>query len=77
MLGLAGAVDSYLISSGLLKKYNDLNLGKLRYLAIVVDSDEARKTSQVIKLLQWLSDIGMKHVCLYDEEGEDAVLFSI
>ncbi|XP_056164495.1 uncharacterized protein LOC115665196 isoform X1 [Syzygium oleosum] len=79
VLGLAGAVDSYLISSGLLKKYNDLNLGKLRYLAIVVDSDEARKTSQVIKLLQWLSDIGVKHVCLYDEEGvlkksKDAIL---
>ncbi|KAK3427591.1 hypothetical protein EUGRSUZ_F03779 [Eucalyptus grandis] len=79
VLGLAGAVDSYLISSGLLKKYNDLNLGKLRYLAIVVDSDEARQTSKVIKLLQWLSDIGVKHVCLYDEEGvlkksKDAIL---
>ncbi|XP_039170581.1 LOW QUALITY PROTEIN: dehydrodolichyl diphosphate synthase complex subunit NUS1-like [Eucalyptus grandis] len=51
----------YLISSGPLKKYNDLNLGKLRYLAsaIVVDT-EARQTSKVIKLLQWLSDIGMK-----------------
>lgn len=54
-----------------MKSYKALNLGKLRYLAIVVGSEEAYQTSKVIELLQWLEAIGVKHVCLYDMEGED------
>lgn len=64
-------VESTLISSGLLKNYKTLDLGKLRYLAIVVGSEEAFQTAKVTKLLQWLEAIGMKHVCLYDMEGKD------
>lgn len=64
-------VESYLISSGLLKSYKALDLGKLNYLAIVVGSEEAYQTAKVIELLEWLEAIGVKHVCLYDMEGED------
>lgn len=71
LLGIADAVESYLISSGSLKRYKSINVGKLRYLAIVVDSEDARQITQVLKLLQWLTDIGVKHVCLYDSEGKD------
>ncbi|ONH91232.1 hypothetical protein PRUPE_8G100800 [Prunus persica] len=49
--------------------YKALNLGKLRYLAIVIESEEAYQTSKVIELLQWLEAIGVKRVCLYDTEG--------
>ena len=69
MLGIASVAESYFISSGLLRKYRTLNLSKLRYLAIVVESEEACQTSKVTELLQWLGDIGVKHVCLYDQEG--------
>lgn len=72
VLGMAHFIESYVISSGVLKRYKSLNLGKLRYLAIVVDSEEARQTSEVIELLHWLEAIGVKHVCLYDMEGKDA-----
>lgn len=71
LLEIAHVVESYFISSGLMKSYKALNLGKLRYLAIVVGSEEAYQTSKVIELLQWLEAIGVKHVCLYDMEGED------
>ncbi|KAJ8623218.1 hypothetical protein MRB53_031747 [Persea americana] len=37
--------------------------------AVVVDSEEALQTLRIIKLLQWLSAIGVKHVSLYDMEG--------
>ncbi|XP_059434706.1 uncharacterized protein LOC132167710 [Corylus avellana] len=69
LLEIVHAVEGYFISSGLLKKYEALNLGKLRYLAIVVGSEEAYQTSEITKLLQWLETIGVKHVCLYDTEG--------
>nr|GEZ28302.1 dehydrodolichyl diphosphate synthase complex subunit nus1 [Tanacetum cinerariifolium] len=49
--------------------YDDLNLDRVKYLGIVVDSDETRKTSNVIELLEWLSVIGVKKFCLYDREG--------
>ncbi|XP_060676371.1 uncharacterized protein LOC107404940 isoform X2 [Ziziphus jujuba] len=55
--------------NGFLKKYKSLNLGKLRCLAIVIESEEAYQTLQVIELLQWLGAIGVKSVCLYDKEG--------
>lgn len=63
------AFESYLITNGYVKAYDDLNLDRVKYLGIVVDSDEARKTSNVIELLDWLSAIGVKKVCLYDREG--------
>lgn len=63
------AIESYLITNGIVKTYEDLNLDRVKYLGIVVDSDEARETSKVIELLEWLSDIGVKKVCLYDREG--------
>ncbi|OMO73749.1 Di-trans-poly-cis-decaprenylcistransferase-like protein [Corchorus capsularis] len=68
-LGIANALESYLISWGVLKRYRSLHVNKLRYLAIVVESEEAYETSKIIALLQWLADIGVKHVCLYDMEG--------
>lgn len=69
-LGLGQTLESYLISRGLLKRYNSLDSNRVRYLAIVVDSKEAGQTSEVIKLLQHLEDIGIKHVCLYDPKGK-------
>lgn len=63
------AFESYLITYGYVKAYDDLNLDRVKYLGIVVDSDEARKTSNVIELLEWLSAIGVKKICLYDREG--------
>ncbi|XP_059647696.1 uncharacterized protein LOC132294009 isoform X2 [Cornus florida] len=69
LAGIAHALESYLISAGLLKRYKALNIGKVRYLAIVVDSEEAHDTAKVTELLHWLAAIGVKHVCLYDTEG--------
>ncbi|KAK1418203.1 hypothetical protein QVD17_27346 [Tagetes erecta] len=63
------AIQSYLITNGFVTTYQDLNLERVRYLAIVIDSDEARQISEVIQLLEWLSAIGVKKVCLYDREG--------
>ncbi|XP_024034632.1 dehydrodolichyl diphosphate synthase complex subunit NUS1 isoform X2 [Citrus clementina] len=68
-LHIACAIESYLISSGILKRYKALDIDKLRYLAIVIESEEAYHIPAVIQLLQWLVDIGVKHVCLYDAEG--------
>ncbi|CAI9303542.1 unnamed protein product [Lactuca saligna] len=51
------AIESYLIENGIVKTYEDLNLDRVKYLGIVVDSDEARETSKVIELLEWLSDV--------------------
>ncbi|KAL6986675.1 ditrans,polycis-polyprenyl diphosphate synthase [(2E,6E)-farnesyl], partial [Sarracenia purpurea var. burkii] len=69
VLGIAHVLESYLASSGLLKRYGVVNLDKLRYLAVVVDNDEAYQTSKVTELLQWLAVVGVKNVCLYDAEG--------
>ncbi|RXH88253.1 hypothetical protein DVH24_042324 [Malus domestica] len=69
LLDLAFVFESYLISGGVLKNYKALDLGKLKYLAIVIESEEAYQTSKVIELLQWLEAIGVKRVCLYDTEG--------
>lgn len=68
--GLASAIESYLISMGILKRYKALDIGELRYLAIVVESEDAYQIAKVIKLLQWLVDIGVKRACLYDAEGK-------
>ena len=69
VLGITHIAESYLISSGLWKKYRAFNSGKVRYLAIVVESEEAYQTSKIVKLLLWLEGIGVKHICLYDAEG--------
>lgn len=69
-------LESYLISSGLLKRYKALNFDTLKYLAIVVDSEEAHQISKVTELLQWLASAGVKNVCLYDTEGKGAVVKS-
>ncbi|RZC31521.1 Dehydrodolichyl diphosphate synthase complex subunit NUS1 isoform D [Glycine soja] len=61
--------ESYFISCGVLKKYKSLHSGKVRYLAIVIESEEAYQISRVVKLLQWLDIIGVKNVCLYDMNG--------
>uniref|UniRef100_A0A5B7APY0 ditrans,polycis-polyprenyl diphosphate synthase [(2E,6E)-farnesyldiphosphate specific] n=1 Tax=Davidia involucrata TaxID=16924 RepID=A0A5B7APY0_DAVIN len=66
---IAHAFENSLISCGLLKRYKVLNSGRVQYLALVVDSEEARQTSKVIELLQCLAAIGVKNVCLYDTEG--------
>ncbi|GLU08971.1 hypothetical protein SLE2022_258520 [Rubroshorea leprosula] len=44
-------------------------MGKLRYLAIVVESEDAHQTAKIIELLEWLAAVGVKQVCLYDTEG--------
>ncbi|XP_020082196.1 dehydrodolichyl diphosphate synthase complex subunit nus1-like isoform X3 [Ananas comosus] len=59
----------YIISSGLFAKYRNFSLSRLRYLAVVVDSQEAKHTAKIKQLLSWLSAIGVKHVALYDAEG--------
>lgn len=71
---IAHVIESYFISSGLMKRYKSLNLDRLQYLAVVVDSEEVHQTSKVIELLHWLSAIGVKNVCLYDAEGKGALV---
>uniref|UniRef100_A0A384WDV7 ditrans,polycis-polyprenyl diphosphate synthase [(2E,6E)-farnesyldiphosphate specific] n=1 Tax=Parthenium argentatum TaxID=35935 RepID=A0A384WDV7_PARAR len=63
------AIESYLITNGYVKTYTNINLQRVKYLGIVVDSDEARNISKVVELLEWLSAIGVKKICLYDREG--------
>ncbi|KAG2542763.1 hypothetical protein PVAP13_9NG660000 [Panicum virgatum] len=62
-------LECCLISSGLLRKYRYLHLDRLKYLAIVVDSKEAKNTVKIRQLLCWLSAMGVKYICLYDIEG--------
>lgn len=69
MWNLVQMLESFLVSHEFLKEYKSLDVSKLRYLAIVIESDEARRISNVIELLQWVAAIGVKHVCLYDMEG--------
>ncbi|KAG8368258.1 hypothetical protein BUALT_Bualt15G0026600 [Buddleja alternifolia] len=67
--GLVNAIESLLISSGLFQRYKSLDISKVRYLAVVIDSEEALNTLKVLELLRWLQAIGLKHVCLYDTQG--------
>ncbi|XP_059299170.1 uncharacterized protein LOC132051920 isoform X4 [Lycium ferocissimum] len=69
VLGIARMMENALISSGLRKSYNAVNISKVRYLAVVIESEEARQTSKVLELLCWLASIGIKSICLYDREG--------
>ncbi|WOH13804.1 hypothetical protein DCAR_0933315 [Daucus carota subsp. sativus] len=68
-LRLAETVESYLISSGLLMWNKTIDTSRVQYLAIVLDSEEACRTSEVIKLLQCIERIGLRNICLYDREG--------
>ncbi|CAN0899185.1 Dehydrodolichyl diphosphate synthase complex subunit NUS1 [Linum grandiflorum] len=65
----AEAVESYLISSGWLTRYRELNIGKLKYLAIVIESDDAVQISKIVQLVRWLQVMGVKQLCLYDALG--------
>ncbi|XP_028751455.1 dehydrodolichyl diphosphate synthase complex subunit NUS1-like [Neltuma alba] len=69
ILALGNKCESFLISSAVLKSYKLCNLGKLHYLAIVIESDDAHQTSKVVELLRWLDSLGVKNVCLYDRIG--------
>ncbi|KAF9592481.1 hypothetical protein IFM89_015052 [Coptis chinensis] len=69
VMGTAQTLQSYLISSGIVNKYKAIDLTNLQYLAIVVESQEAYDMARVVKLLHWLSKIGVKHICLYDMDG--------
>lgn len=69
---LVNSLESYLISSGFMKQYKDLDISKVRYLAVVLDSEEALDTMKVLELLRWLTAMGLRNVCLYDPEGTGA-----
>ncbi|GFQ05481.1 hypothetical protein PHJA_002692200 [Phtheirospermum japonicum] len=66
--GLVNALESFLISSSLFKRYKNLDNSKVQYLSVVIYSEEARETVKVLELLRWLADIGFPKVCLYDKE---------
>lgn len=68
---LVETTESYLISTGLLKDYKALDISNVRYLAIVIDSEDARQISKVLQLLKWLAAVGVKHLCLYDSIGTE------
>ncbi|XP_068644102.1 uncharacterized protein [Aristolochia californica] len=65
----ARALESYLIYILHLDKRKALPLKNLRHLALVLDCEEALHTKRIVKLLQWLSAIGVSHISLYDIEG--------
>ncbi|XP_019169471.1 PREDICTED: dehydrodolichyl diphosphate synthase complex subunit nus1 isoform X1 [Ipomoea nil] len=69
VLDIAQTIESFLISNGLWKSYKSLNISKIQHLAVVIDCEEARETSKVLELLQFLATIGVKNVSLYDSEG--------
>ncbi|KAG7035144.1 Dehydrodolichyl diphosphate synthase complex subunit nus1 [Cucurbita argyrosperma subsp. argyrosperma] len=71
LVSIATTLESYLISCGFLRKYNHLDIDRVQYLAIVVESDEAYNTLKIIELLQWLESMGIRSVCLYDAEASD------
>ncbi|PIN22121.1 putative undecaprenyl diphosphate synthase [Handroanthus impetiginosus] len=69
VVGLLNVLESFVITSGWLKRYKTLDTSQVKYLAVVVDSEEARQTLKILELLRWLEAIGFKNVCLYDNEG--------
>ncbi|KAJ3674000.1 hypothetical protein LUZ60_005992 [Juncus effusus] len=62
-------IQCLIIASRLDPKYQNLNLERLKYLAVVIDSEEAKNKKKINQLLLWLSNIGIKYVILYDIEG--------
>lgn len=69
---LINSLESFLISSGILKRYKNIDISKVKYLAVVLDSEEALDTLKVLDLLRWLAAMGLRNVCLYDTEGTGA-----
>ncbi|KAM7250848.1 hypothetical protein ACFE04_022731 [Oxalis oulophora] len=67
--GIRNMVESYFIATGFLTKYNDLDIKKVKYLAIVIESEEAYNIAKVFELLRWLKGLGVKRLCLYDSDG--------
>lgn len=67
-------IQCLIIFSGLLPKYRNLKLDRLQYLAVVIDSKEAKNKNKVHQLLYWLSDLGVKYVTLYDLEGNKLII---
>ncbi|EPS69997.1 hypothetical protein M569_04767, partial [Genlisea aurea] len=64
------SVESFLIKMGLFKKYTHVDMSKVKYLAIAVDSEEALvHTQKLLDLMRWLQVLGVKNLCLYDVEG--------
>uniref|UniRef100_A0A0E0KA23 ditrans,polycis-polyprenyl diphosphate synthase [(2E,6E)-farnesyldiphosphate specific] n=1 Tax=Oryza punctata TaxID=4537 RepID=A0A0E0KA23_ORYPU len=63
------SIECYLISFGLIPKYRKFQRDRLKHLAVVVDSREAKNVTKIHQLLCWLSNIGVKYVCLYDIDG--------
>uniref|UniRef100_A0A0E0CWN1 ditrans,polycis-polyprenyl diphosphate synthase [(2E,6E)-farnesyldiphosphate specific] n=1 Tax=Oryza meridionalis TaxID=40149 RepID=A0A0E0CWN1_9ORYZ len=63
------SIECYLISFGLIPKYQKFQLDRLKHLAVVVDSSEAKNVAKINQLLCWLSNVGVKYVCLYDIDG--------
>lgn len=61
---------SYIISFGLLSKYQNLQLDMLNCLAVVVDSEEATDTRKIKHLLCWLLTMDIKYITLYDMQGK-------
>lgn len=74
VLGVVQSLESFLIACDMFKRYETLDVSKVRYLAIVFDSEEVWDTSKVFELLQWIADIGIQKVCLYDTEGKIAIM---
>lgn len=64
------SIECYLISFGLIPKYRKFQLDRLKHLAVVVDSREAKNVAKINQLLCWLSNVGVKYVCLYDIDGK-------
>ncbi|RRT75401.1 hypothetical protein BHE74_00023278 [Ensete ventricosum] len=60
---------AYIISFGLLSKYQNLRLDMLNCLAVVVDSEEAKDTTKIKQLLCWLLTMDIKNITLYDMQG--------
>lgn len=57
VLEMADLLESYFICKGILKKYKPVHIGKLRYLAVVVESEDANQISKIVELLEWLVGI--------------------
>jgi ditrans,polycis-polyprenyl diphosphate synthase len=67
-------VNCLIISSGLLPKYQNLNLDQLQHLAVVIDSEEANDKNKIQQLLFWLANLRVKYVTLYDIEGNKLII---
>ncbi|XP_078430420.1 undecaprenyl pyrophosphate synthetase family protein isoform X2 [Wolffia australiana] len=62
-------VQLHRLHRGLMNKYRALPLHKIKYLAIVVDSEEAVDTFRIRNLLELFANMGIRNVILYDMDG--------